>query len=64
MGYFIIYFSRSTFQMIKIYVLTYLYSLRNYYDIFAFVITNGAMISWIGYGAYLYYSDQNNCDKI
>lgn len=63
MVFFILYFSRSSFQMVKILVLTYLYDYRTWYDIAAFTITNGAMAGWIVYGFVIFYSDANDCDK-
>lgn len=63
MVFFIMYFSRSSFQMLKILVLTYFYDYRTWYDIAAFSITNGAMCGWIIYGFVIYYSDANDCDK-
>lgn len=41
-----------------------MYNYRLVYDIFAFTVTNGALVGWIIYGLILYYSDKNNCDKI
>lgn len=63
MGFFIIYFSRSVFQVIKIFVLTYLYSYKTCYDFSAFAISNGIMAGWLIYGYVLFYSDANNCDS-
>jgi hypothetical protein len=64
MIFFIMYFSKSSFQLIKILVLYYCYAYRTVYDITAFIITNGCLLGWIIYGLMLYYSDKNNCDKI
>ena len=64
MVFFIMYFSRSSFQMLKILVLTYFYDYRTWYDIAAFTITNGAICGWLIYGFVLYYSDANDCDKV
>lgn len=64
MGFFIIYFSRSTWQLIKIYVLTSFYDYRFCYDMTAFTVSNGLMVGWLIYGYLLFYSDANNCDKI
>lgn len=61
--FFIMYFSRSSFQMIKILVLSYLYEWKTWYDIGAFTVTNGCMAGWLIYGFVLYYSDANDCDK-
>ena len=63
MGFFIIYFTRSTFQVVKIWVLTNFYSYRTCYDFSAFIISNGIMVGWLIYGYILFYSDDNNCDK-
>lgn len=64
MTFFIMYFSKSSFQLIKILVLYNCYAYRTVYDIFAFTVTNGALLGWIIYGLILYNSDKNNCDKI
>tara|TARA_B110000285_G_C14948056_1_gene525337 strand:+ start:478 stop:798 length:321 start_codon:yes stop_codon:yes gene_type:complete len=64
MGFFIIYFSRSSFQVIKIFVLTHFYDKKTCYDISAFSIMNGTMFGWLVYGYILFYSDENNCEKI
>ena len=63
-GFFVLYFSRSSFQMIKIAVLTHAYEWRTVYDVCAFTVTNGCMGGWIVYGFVLYYSDKNDCDKV
>jgi hypothetical protein len=60
----VLYFSRSTFQLIKIYIVKYCNQYRFWYDIGAFIITNGAMIVWIYYGYDIFYSEKNNCDDI
>ena len=57
-----LYFSRSTFQLVKIWVVRHHHSCRFYYDITAFVICNGSMIVWLCYGYMIFYSDKNNCD--
>lgn len=59
-----LYFTRSTFQLIKIAVITHAYEYRLHYDIFAFSLTNGMMVGWVVYGFVLYYSEQNNCDRV
>jgi hypothetical protein len=60
----VLYFSRSTFQLIKIYIVKYCNQYRFWYDIGAFIFTNGAMIVWIYYGYDIFYSEKNNCDDI
>lgn len=60
-GFTALFFSRSTWQVIKIAVLTYYYEYKNIYDIFAFTVSNGLMFCWIIYGYALYYSDKNDC---
>ena len=62
-GITIIYFTRSTWQLIKIQVLTHFYDYRTYYDCTAFTISNGALVGWIIYGYVLFYSENNDCDK-
>ena len=62
MVFFALYFSRSTFQLIKIYVVRNHSNCRFYYDVTAFVLCNGAMIVWLLYGYSIFYSDTNNCD--
>lgn len=64
LGFFIIYFSKSSFQMIKIFVLTNFYDYRICYDFTAFILINGIMIGWIIYGYVIFYSDANNCDRV
>lgn len=63
MGFEILYFSRSSFQLIKIQVLTNAYEWRTCYDIFAFCLCNGLMVGWIIYGFMIYYSEKNDCDR-
>jgi hypothetical protein len=63
MGFFIIYFSRSAFQVIKIFVLTHFYGYKTCYDFGAFAISNGIMVGWLIYGYIIFYSDENNCDS-
>ena len=63
MGFFIIYFTRSSFQVIKIWVLTNFYHYKTCYDFTAFGISNGIMFGWLVYGYVLFYSEANNCDK-
>ena len=43
--------------------MTYFYQYRTIYDYSAFTISNGALIGWIIYGYYLFYSENNDCDK-
>ena len=62
MGFCVLYFSRSTFQLIKIYVIKYYNPWKFYYDCFAFTLCNGAMIIWMYYGYDMFYSDKNDCD--
>lgn len=62
MVFFIIYFSRSTFQLIKIYVARYFSRYKFWYDVGAFVVANGIMVGWLWYGYDIFYSDLNNCD--
>ena len=50
--------------MVKIGVLTHLYSYRTCYDFVAFVICNGSLVGWLIYGYVIFYSDANNCDKV
>ena len=64
MVFFIIYFSRSSWQLVKIWVLTSFYDYRFCYDVTAFTISNDLMLGWLIYGYILFYSDSNNCDKI
>ena len=59
-----LFFSKSTWQVIKIAVLTYCYEYKNFYDYTAFVVSNGALAGWIIYGYVIYYSDKNDCEKI
>lgn len=59
-----LYFSRSFFQLMKIYVVRYANPYKLYYDIGAFTIANGAMVIWLYHGYDMFYSDANNCDDI
>ena len=59
-----LYFSRSTFQLIKIWVVRHFNQYKLYYDIAAFTLANGAMVAWLYYGYDMFYSDANNCDDI
>jgi hypothetical protein len=59
-----LYFSRSAFKLIKIYVVRHYRAYRMYYDIAAFALMNGAMVFWIYYGYDMFYDDKNNCDDI
>lgn len=59
-----LYFSRSAFKLIKIYVVRHYRAYRLYYDIAAFALMNGAMVFWIYYGYDMFYDDKNNCDDI
>ena len=58
-----LYFSRSSFQLIKVWVIKYMNQYKLWYDIAAFVICNGAMIGWMYYGYVLFYSEKNDCDN-
>ena len=59
-----LYFSRSTFQLIKIWVIRNLNQYKVFYDCFAFALCNGAMAIWLYYGYDIFYSDANDCDNI
>ena len=63
MGFFMLYFSRSTYQMIKIWVVRNYNSYKFYYDVAAFILANGSMAVWLYYGYDMFYSDANNCDN-
>jgi hypothetical protein len=58
-----LYFSRSTFQLIKIWVVKYINQYKLWYDVLAFIICNGAMIGWMYYGYNIFYSEKNDCDN-
>ena len=62
LGFFIAYFSRSTFQVIKIGVVKFAPEYRSCYDYSAFAICNGVMLGWLIYGYIIFFSDANNCD--
>ena len=63
-GFTIIYFSRSTWQLIKIWVLTNFYEYKTWYDIMAFTVSNGVLVGWLIYGFVIFYSDANNCERV
>jgi len=63
LGFFVLYFSRSTFQMVKIWVVRNYPRYKFYYDVSAFILANGSMAVWLFYGYDMFYSDQNNCDN-
>ena len=63
MGFVILYFSRSTYQMIKIWVVRNYNRYKFYYDCTAFVLANGSMAAWLYYGYDMFYSDKNDCDN-
>lgn len=64
MWFFGLYFSRSTFQLIKIWVIRNFNRYKTWYDIGAFCLCNGAMVVCLYFGYDMFYSDQNNCDDI
>ena len=59
-----IYFSRSSFQLGKVYVVRYVPAWKLYYDIAAFTIANGVMVIWLYHVYDMFYSDANNCDDV
>eukprot|EP00355_Strombidium_rassoulzadegani_P003500 CAMPEP_0168629004 /NCGR_PEP_ID=MMETSP0449_2-20121227/12152_1 /TAXON_ID=1082188 /ORGANISM="Strombidium rassoulzadegani, Strain ras09" /LENGTH=215 /DNA_ID=CAMNT_0008671473 /DNA_START=113 /DNA_END=760 /DNA_ORIENTATION=+ len=64
MGFFIIYFSRSSFQLLKIWVVSSFYDYRTCYDFSAFALCNGVMLGWLVYGYIIFFSEANNCDDV
>jgi len=62
-GFFSLYFSRSTFQLGKIYVVRHYNSYKFHYDCVAFVLANGSMAAWLYWGYDIFYSDKNDCDN-
>jgi len=60
----ILFFSRSSFQLLKVYVIRYFYAYRLYYDVSAFILLNGAMLVWMYYGYDIFYSEKNDCDNL
>jgi hypothetical protein len=62
-GFFILYFSRSSFQMVKIWIVRNYPSIKFYYDVGAFILANGTMAVWLFYGYDMFYGDLNNCDN-
>lgn len=63
LGFFILYFSRSLFQLAKIYVVRHYNSYKFHYDCCAFILANGSMAIWLYYGYDMFYSDKNDCDN-
>lgn len=62
-GFFILYFSRSTYQLIKLYIVRNHNAYKFYYDCVAFVLANGSMAIWLYWGYDMFYSEKNNCDN-
>ena len=62
--FFVLYFTRSSYQLLKIWVIRNLNSFKFIYDCCAFILANGSMAVCLYYGYDMYFSTQNNCDKI
>lgn len=56
-GFFVLYFSRSSFQMVKLWIVRNYPRIKFYYDVGAFIIANGSMAVWLFYGYDMFYSD-------
>jgi hypothetical protein len=63
MGFFFLYFSRSWYQLAKIYVLRHYNRYKLHYDVTAFILANGSMACWLYWGYDIFYSDKNDCDN-
>ena len=61
--FFIIWLSKSTFNLIKIFVLRNNYKSKFTFSASLFVIMNGLLVIWLLIGYALYYSDGNDCAK-
>ena len=62
MCFFVLYFSRSSLQVAKIYVVQWWSAYRLHYDIAALILANGSMLVCMYFGYDMFYSDKNDCD--
>lgn len=61
--FFIIWLTKSSFNLAKIYVLRNNYENRFTFTATLFIIMNGILVIWLFVGYALYYSDSNDCSK-
>ena len=61
--FFIIWLTKSTFNLFKIYVLRNAYESRFTFTATLFIIMNGILVIWLFIGYALYYSDSNDCSS-
>ena len=59
--FFIIWLTKSTFNLFKIYILRNNYESRFTFSATLFIIMNGILVIWLFIGYALYYSDSNDC---
>lgn len=55
---------RSAAQLFKIWVIKYFYNHVLMFDIAKLVIIDSCMIGWLVYGNIIYYSKQNDCERV
>jgi hypothetical protein len=61
--YFIIIALRSIANLLRLYVVRHFFRYRNQYGVISFLIVDGAFLSWLFYGNFLFYSDLNDCQS-
>ena len=61
--FFIIWLTKSTFNLFKIHVLRNAYESRFTFSATLFIIMNGILVIWLFIGYALYYSDSNDCSS-
>lgn len=62
--FFVIWLSKSTFNLAKIYVLNNAYEKRLTFSAILFAVIYGLLIVWLIVGYSIYYSDKNDCGSI
>ena len=60
----VLYFSRSLFPLVKVYVIRHYRQYKMAFNVFAFAVCNGLMLIWMIYGFDIFFSDANDCDFI